>query len=441
MEDTEPNNSAIARSATTKASWRLLPLLGLAYLIAYMDRVNISFAAAQMNADLHFSATIYGLGGGLFFLSYSLFEVPSNVIMMCVGPRRWLARIMISWGILAAAMMLVRTPMQFYVLRFLIGMAEAGFFPCVVYYIAHWFPQAHRGRAISRFYLFGPLASVVMGVFSNFLLGMNGMLALRGWQWLLLIQGLPAVFVGIIILCILPDAPATARWLTDDEKAWLSREIDRDAARIGEPESHSVMAALRDPLVVHLALISICTIAPFYAFTLSAPQVLMAASGYDTQVIGYAVSLGGIVGATTMALTGWLSDRRGDRFSFLLTAMVIESTALAIIAWAPSPVAVMLAYLLFAAAWTPVTLSQVMIWADVFHVRRLAICSAAINSVAQIGAFVSPYGFGMAKDATGSYTAGMLALPLVTMLGFVLAIPLMRKLNGGRVAVAVTCRP
>ncbi len=430
MEHTEP---AIARSATLKASWRLLPLLGLAYLIAYIDRVNISFAATQMNADLHFSATTYGLGGGLFFLSYALFELPSNMIMMRVGPRRWLARIMLTWGILAAAMMLVRTPLQFYVLRFLIGLAEAGFFPCVVYYLAHWFPHTHRGKAISQFYLFGPLASVVMGVLSNWLLGLDGSFDLRGWQWLLLLQGLPAVIVGAMLFFALPDAPATAGWLTQAEKAWLVRTLEADAVRIGQAESHSVLAALRDPLVVHLALISICSIGPFYAFTLSAPQVLMAASGYDAKIIGYAVSVGGLLGALSMAITGWLSDKRGDRFSFLFVAMALECVALTIIALSPSPAIVIFAYLLFAAAWTPVTLSQVLIWADVFHVRRLAICSAAINSVAQIGAFFSPYAFGMAKDATGSYTAGMLSLPIVTMIGFVLAIPLMRMLNSRRV--------
>jgi Sugar phosphate permease len=224
IRDDEP----IGANAMRKALWHILPLILIAYLCAFTDRVNVSFAAVQMNVDLSFSATIYGLGGGLFFLGYALFEIPSNMMSVRYGSRKWLARIMITWGLLSAGMIFIRTPMAFYVLRFLLGVAEAGFYPGVIYYFASWFPVSHRGRAVSRFYVAAPLASLVMGGVSGSLLGLNGLAGMRGWQWLFLAQGLPSVFVGLIILRFLPDKPATVTWLTNDEKAWIDGELSRE---------------------------------------------------------------------------------------------------------------------------------------------------------------------------------------------------------------------
>ena len=224
----------------TKAMWRIVPLILLAYLMAYMDRVNISFASLQMNDDLKFSASIYGLGAGLFFLAYAMFEVPSSLMLQRYSAPQWIARIMITWGLLAAGMMFVRTPMQFYVMRFLLGAAEAGFFPSVIYYFSGWFPPCHRGRAVSRFYIAGPLASVVMGGISGSLLALDGQSGLHGWQWLFLVQGLPTIFVGLIILRALPDAPASVSWLTQPEKDWIQNALSREQKRIGQPANHSV---------------------------------------------------------------------------------------------------------------------------------------------------------------------------------------------------------
>ena len=180
----------------TKAMWRVVPLILLAYLMAYMDRVNVSFASLQMNSYLKFSASIYGLGAGLFFLAYALFEVPSSLMLRRYSAPQWIARIMFTWGLLAAGMMFVSTPMQFYVMRFLLGAAEAGFFPSVIYYFSGWFPMAWRGRAVSRIYIASSFASVVMGSISAGLLGLDGRGGLQGWQWLFLVQGLPAALMG-----------------------------------------------------------------------------------------------------------------------------------------------------------------------------------------------------------------------------------------------------
>ena len=220
----------LARATTDKVFWRILPVNLVAYLFAYMDRVNISFAALTMNADLKFSATVYGLGAGVFFLGYALFEVPSNLMLVRFGARTWIARIMITWGLLSAAMMFVRTPAAFYTMRFLLGAAEAGFFPGVIYYFSGWFPMAWRGRAVSRFYVASPLASVVMGAISGPLLGLSGVAHLRGWQWLFLGQGLPAVLAGLMVWRLLPDSPRAAAWLSAPQKAWLEGRLARDAA-------------------------------------------------------------------------------------------------------------------------------------------------------------------------------------------------------------------
>src|SRR5277367_5830077 len=202
-----PLPESIGRSAMRKATWRLIPLIALGYGTAYMDRVNISFASLQMNRDLHFSASIYGLGAGLFFLSYAACEIPSNLLLYRFGARRWFARIMFTWGLLAMGMMFVKTPMQFYVMRFLLGMAEAGFFPGVIFYLGQWFPQHMRARAISRFYIAYPISTVLMGAIAGVLLGLQGKAGLAGWQWLFLIEGLPAIVLSIVLLVYLPSGP------------------------------------------------------------------------------------------------------------------------------------------------------------------------------------------------------------------------------------------
>jgi ACS family tartrate transporter-like MFS transporter len=307
-------DAAVGRSAMRKALWHILPLILLAYLCAYMDRVNVSFAATQMNVDLGFSATIYGLGGGMFFLGYALFEIPSNLMLVRFGARNWIARIMITWGLLAAGMMFVQTPVQFYIVRFLLGVAEAGFYPGVIYYFSSWFPICHRGRAVSRFYVASPLASVVMGGVSGWLLGLDGRMGLEGWQWLFLVQGLPTVVVGLIILRFLPDTPATVAWLDPSEKAWIEGELSREQARIGDPARHNVLAAFRNPRVLMLGAIGFLLIGAITTLVLSAPILLAEATGLDTTRVGYVVSLGGIMGALAMLFAGNYADRHGDRF-------------------------------------------------------------------------------------------------------------------------------
>jgi ACS family tartrate transporter-like MFS transporter len=429
MQTDHVPDAALQRSAMAKVSWRILPLLGLSYLIAYMDRANISFAATQMNRDLHFSATIYGLGAGLFLLSYGLFEVPSNLLLLRFGARRWISRIMITWGVLAMAMMLVRTPVQFYIVRFLLGVAEAGFFPGVVYYLAQWFPTAHRGRAISRFYVSGPLSGVVMGLVSGSLLNLDGFLGLRGWHWLFLLEGLPAVLMGAAILALLPDAPGSAAWLTPAEKTWIAAALAADETKRGAPRPHGIQDALRNPVVLQLGMIGALGIGCFYALTLSAPAVLMAGTGWDVVHAGYLTSVSGVLGGAGMLASGALCDRLGNRFAFLIAASLLMAAACAILAAAASPGAVVAGYLLFAVSWTSVTSISVVLWGDLLPARILAVGAAAINSMSFVGGFAGPYLWGRAKDATGGYglALGVMAGAMVVETVLVLVLRVGQK--------------
>ncbi len=413
-------------SALSKATWRILPLIALGYGIAFIDRANISFAALQMNRDLHFSATIYGLGGGLFFLSYALFEIPSNLLLVKFGARPWIARIMITWGVIAAGMMFVRTPMQFYAMRFLLGLAEAGFFPGVIYYLTFWFPSDVRGRAISRFYIAWPLSTVVMGALAGTLLGLQGRLGLAGWQWLFLLEGSPAVVVGILILFFLPERPAEARWLSSDEKEWLERRLRADLTSGRRHADRGLFAAFANPVVVVFTLVNIVMLGCYYAFNLSAPEILKQATGLDTTRVGYVIATGGLLGAIAMLAFGWHSDLRKERFLHLVLPILMMAIAYGVLAIARLPHVVIGAYWLAIMSNAAIAAVFWLTPGELLAPRSLAVSIAAINAVGQLGSFVSPILWGMARDATGSYHLALSLLPA----GYLLAAGFLLWLRG-----------
>jgi ACS family tartrate transporter-like MFS transporter len=419
-----PSDEALERSALRKVAWRLLPLIALGYGIAFIDRVNISFASLQMNRDLHFSATVYGLGAGLFFVSYAALEVPSNLALVRFGARRWIARIMLTWGLLAAGMMFVKTPMHFYVMRFLLGAAEAGFFPGVIYYLNQWFPARHRGRAISRFYIAAPLSGVVMGAVAGVLLGLNGRFGLAGWQWLFLLEGLPAVLMSAAFLFWLPDAPSGVNWLSGEEKRWLVDRLaaDRDAAET--PGKHNLVAALLEPRVLAFTAVNFLYLGSYYAFSLSAPAVLQAATGLGVNAVGLLVSAGGLAGAAGMIFIGWHSDLRRERYLHLATPLIIVAACFAMLAFAHGPVVIAGTYLVFMAAYFMVSGAFWTAPGEIIDPRALAVSVAAINGIGQVGSFLAPFAWGMLRDATGDFHAGLTALivPYVLAAGIVLAL-------------------
>ena len=430
MSEATDTDQAVGRSAMSKAFWHILPLILIAYLFAYIDRVNVSFAAASMNEDLKFSATIYGLGGGMFFLGYALFEIPSNLMLVRFGARKWIARIMVTWGLLSAAMMFVETPLQFYMLRFLLGVAEAGFYPGVIFYFASWFPPCHRSRAVSRFFIASPLASVAMGGMSGWLLALDGTGGLRGWQWLFLVQGLPTVLFGLVVLRYLPNAPATVEWLTPAEKAWIHTALAREQARIGAPVGHDVLDAFRNPRVLLLGAIGFTLIAVITTVILNAPLILQDATTLDAKSIGYLVALGGLLGAAAILVLGNHADRHGDRWGNAFWCGILLTGAVLVMGLSPSPLLVCIAYLAFATVCFTIPMLTSSGWAEALHVRELAVGAAAINTISQIGAFVAPYGWGAAKDATGSFQLALITFSFVALLMSALILLLRHQLRG-----------
>ena len=417
----------VGRRALSKASWRLLPLIGLGYGISYMDRANIGYAALQMSTDLKFSATVYGLGGGLFFLSYALLEVPSNLMLLRFGARRWIARIMLTWGVLAVGMMFVRTPLQFYVMRFALGAAEAGFYPGVMFYLMHWFPAHERGRAVSRFSIALPLSMVLMGVVAGALLNLQGLLGLAGWQWLFAVEGMPAVLLGIAILFLLPDSPADAAWLTTAERNWIENRLAADKVLPGASPDHGVLRALRDPRVLLLGICNMCVLGTTYALSLSAPTLLRDATKLDATHVGFLMAAAAGLGILAMLLAGWHSDRRRERHLHLVVYLLLQAASFVAMSLSVMPSVFVAAYAVVMIVIMAVQAVLYLIPGDIFRGKSAAAGQAAVGSIGMIGAFLGPSLWGIARDHTGSYHAGLLALFIPNLVAALIMIVLRRQ--------------
>ena len=338
-------------------------------------------------------------------------------------------------------MMFVRTPTHFYVMRFLLGAAEAGFFPAVILHLSHWFPLAQRGRALSRFYMCGALGSILMGGVSGPLLDLDHTWGLRGWQWLFLVQGLPAVVLAAVIFFALPESPSHVRWLTDEEKAAVEKALASDDHDVGHHDRHDMLAILRLPRVLLLGVIGLFTIGAFMTLYLSAPMVLAERTGLSRDHVGYLVSGGGALGMIGMLTGGWYGDRTGDRFRPFYVSTAVFGLAIAVMAIAPSPVIVAVAYLIGMGFWTTVTLSCITVTTSVVQRRHVAVAIAAMNSLSQIGAFTMPYAWGALKDKTGTFTIGLYSLAVCLAIALVLIAVLQRLVARGRLSKVSTNRP
>jgi ACS family tartrate transporter-like MFS transporter len=417
-------DEAIGRNAQRKAAVHLLPLLAVGYGLSYMDRINISFASLQMNRDLHFSASVYGFGAGLFFIGYALCEVPSNLLLLRFGARRWLARIMFTWGLLAAANMFVRTPLEFNVLRFLLGMAEAGFYPGVIFYLTLWFPARMRARAVSRFYVSLPLSSVVMGSLAGWLLGLGGKLGLAGWQWLFLVEGLPTAVFSLVILKMLPDGPAKATWLTAEEKAWLEGQLKADGEKAHLGHSAGIARALLEPKVWMIGAYFFFALITSYAYGFSAPAILQEATGWSVRNVGFLVACFGLAGAVGMLVNSAHSDRRGERALHCIVPCMVMAAGYLTASFAREPWLVVAAlaasFVAFMSMLGPANALPMQFLAG----RAAAAGIAAMNTITMFAGFVGPYWMGVMKDYTGSYAAGLrgLALPCLLAAGTMYAL-------------------
>ena len=421
----EPEGVEVGRSAMRKATWRLIPLIALGYGAAYMDRVNIGFAALQMNIDLHFSNTVFGVGAGIFFLSYAACEIPSNLLLYRFGARRWLARIMLTWGLLAMGMMFVRTPYQFYAMRFLLGMAEAGFFPGVLYYLTQWFPANLRARAISRFYVSLPLSAVFMGAVAGALLNLQGKLGLRGWQWLFLVEGMPALLLSVVFLKCLPDTPKDARWLSEPERIWIETQLASEES----PGSHAsgVGSALASIRVWLFGLTNLLMLGVNYGYTFTLPAIIKNLTALGNERVGYIVSGMGLLGAAGMIFNAWLSDRTGKAYLHMLVPSLLESLCLLVVAltlkpWIAVPVLALM-YLAHNAIQGPL----LALPTTFLKGKGAAAGLATINMVGILGGVIYPPLMGWIRDRTGDYQSGLGVLSL-TMLAASAVVFLLRSM-------------
>ena len=388
-------------SALRKVRNRLVAFLGLLYFAAFIDRTNVGFAAAQMQRDLGFSDAVYGLGAGIFFIGYCLFEVPSNLILHRVGARRWIARIMITWGLLAGAMAFVRGPASFYLLRLLLGVAEAGFFPGVVYYLSNWVPAAGRARLIGAFMTAIPISTAVSGPISGALLRLDGVAGLAGWQWLFLTETLPSLALGVATLRCLSDTPAAARWLSARECTWLSDQLAAERPPRSSPGGDEVLRALRNPRVLALCTCYFGVELGLYGVIFWIPQILTGAH-VGAGALGYAVALPYAVAAPVMVLWCRRSDRSRERVRHIALAAGVGFLGLAASAYAGGSVLLSLIALTVGVAGTLAVLP--VFWTLPAALLRGAAAAGAIaliNALGNIGGFVGPFAVGWIKLRTG----------------------------------------
>jgi ACS family tartrate transporter-like MFS transporter len=405
-------------SALRKARWRILPLLSLGYLAAYTDRVNISFAAESMNRDLHLSPSVYGLGAGLFFISYALCEVPSNWLLLRFGARRWLARIMFTWGALAMAMMLVHSRTSFYGMRLLLGVAEAGYFPGAVYFLSLWFPARERARAIGWFYVSLPLASTVMGSVAGALLGLDGRLGLHGWQWLFLVEGLPALALSLAIWFMLSERPSAAKWLREEEREALEAELAEGHSL--EEGSHgwgTLRAVLSDARVWGLGLCALCLLGSNYALHFFLPEMLRMLTGESVARVGYLIALAAAAGAVAMVANGFHSDHVLDRRWHVIVPSLCMAVLMLSAGWHLSGWSAAIVLLLSLPVYYAMQAPWVAIMAELFRGEKAALAIATINMLGIVGGFLGPYWMGWMREVTGGYAVGLalLCVPWLVM--------------------------
>lgn len=415
------SQDAARKSAIAKVARRLLPFLCLCYAVNFLDRVNVGFAALSMNEDLGFSPSIFGAGAGIFFVGYILFEIPSNLALQRFGARIWIARIMISWGIVAVAMAFVSGETSFYALRFLLGVAEAGFFPGIILYLTYWFPMRERARIVSLFMAAVPLATMVGGPVSGALLELHGLFGLKGWHWLFIVEGLPAIVLGAVALRFLDDGPEAARWLSEDERTALTDTLAAEAAATRELGYAELGQALTRPRVLVLGLLYFCIVIGFYGVSFWMPQVIQT-YGLKPLEIGFLTAIPYFFAAIAMVLWGAHSDRTGERIWHVALPLLVAGAAFA---WSASslPLWLTIVALTLATAGTYAAIGT--FWSlptSILTGTGAAAGLALVNSLGNSGGLVGPPIIGVIKQETGSFTAALLFLAGALVLGAFVAL-------------------
>lgn len=411
--------TALESSTISKMKWRLLPFFFLCYIFAYLDRANVSVAALQMNADLHFTATIYAFGGGIFFLGYFLFEIPSNWALEKVGARIWISRIMITWGIFASFTAFVWNAESFYWARFLLGAGEAGFFPGIVLYLSRWFPVRQRTAIISLFFLGNPLSFVIGAPLSGALLGLDGIWGLAGWKWLFLLEGIPTILLGIACLWVMTDKPNEAKWLEPAEREWLTSVLAKEEAQRAKTSTPSFWSALYNPGVWAFSLAYVGIIMGVYGISLWLPQIVkpLGYSNFITSVISAVPSL---LAAVVMVIWAKSSDKSNERRWHAIIPCLICAVGLIGSAIVGNPIISLIALTI---ANIGIISSLPTFWALPTVILSGAAAAggiALINSVGNLGGFAGPYLVGYLKDATGSFQTSLMCLAIGPLIASVI---------------------
>ena len=405
-------DDAVEKSAMRKIYWRLLPFAVLSYFLAYIDRINVSFAGLTMRDDLAMSAAAFGFALGTFYWGYSVFELPSNLIMEKVGARLWIARIMITWGILAVITATVTGSTSFGVVRFLLGVAEAGFFPGLILYFTYWFPSYHHARIVSGFLIGLPIAVALGAPISTALLGLDGLFGLRGWQIMFIAEGAPTILVGIATLFVLTDKPEQARFLSEAEKSWLSATLRAERRAKEEVRAFTVLQALFNPKVLLLSLNYLGIVTASLGMLFFIPQIIKSLGNFSNMTVGWLTMIPYVCGGISMVTWGYVSDRVGERRWNLLAACVVSTAGLII------------AGMTMGTWWALVGMSIAAIgfygskgpfWSmpPMFLTGMAAAGAIAwINSIGNLGGFFGSWYVGFMKDLTGSYAGGLYGLAL-----------------------------
>lgn len=426
LPGTAANESkAREKQVFSKVAWRILPLLTIAYIVNFLDRTNVGFAALTMNRDVGLTAAEFGYGSGILFLGYCFFEVPSNVALYRFGARLWLSRIMLTWGVISIAMVLTSGPYSFYVLRFLLGAAEAGFFPGAAFYLAQWFPAQYRARIYAWFLIGIPASTLVGGPVSSLLLELNGIMGIAGWKWLFIAEGFPAVILGILLLLLMVDRPDQASWLTSEEKSIINRALHGETK---ERERQHFWAGLKDSRVLLLALTQFTFTVGAYGVAIFLPLIIKSHS-FSNFTVGFLTAIPSLIACIIMVLWAGVVDRSGRKIFNLGLTCLLSAVGL-VLAILTHSFILSLAGLTAAVVGT--NTARAILWT--IPTRFLSGIGAAgglalINSVGTIGGFVGPSIMGYLKDATGSFDTGLLALSGFLFFSAALSLVLRRLIS------------
>jgi MFS transporter, ACS family, tartrate transporter len=414
--DRKPEAAVVSR-----LMWRLMPFLFLLYIVAYLDRINVSFAILQMRDQFHLADSVYGRAAGMFFAGYFFFQVPSNLVLQKVGVRRWISGLMVVWGLVSCSMIFIRGPISFYALRFLLGAAEAGFFPGMILYLRQWFPVSARARAVAWFMTANPLAGVVGSPISGALLGLHGA-GLAGWQWLFLLEGTPAILLGATVSLVLVDRPSQASWLTPEQRGWLTDELERERAANSLVHEESLWAVLTSGRLWILSFVYFGVASTMYGVTLWLPSVIRALSGLGNLMIGTVAVVPYLATALAMVIVGRHSDHTGERRWHTAVSALLGAAALGIAAYSGVPWVVIFGMSLgMIGAQSMVGPFWAMATTGIAG-SSAAAAIAVINSVGNLGGYFGPSIIGLVRSANGGFRGGILALACVLGVSGCLAI-------------------